>query len=220
MTTAERVASRFLQARAGKKHYRINRRRLKHLNDREKNLEMAREQGGYTKWHIEVVPISSIAVEKVWKPKRFENALEKMKDGVALDPINATKRGGKWHIEDGIHRTNASIEMGYTHIPVFVSEWVDTPELYEPPEPEKPELNVGDWVRMHKRYEGRHSFGWVAEKLGPRPVRGVKRYFYELQFVDKTGEDWTFGDFSDQDFEPAKAPSWGEKAKAKVEAEF
>lgn len=215
MTIAERVARRFLGRT--QKHYRINKRRVKSLNDPEKNLEMMRQDGGYTKWHIEIVPIRDVVVEKVWKPKRLEDALEKMKKGVALDPINAVKKGGKWLIEDGIHRTNASIEMGYTHIPVFVGEWIDTPEAFVPPEPEKPELREGDWVRMHKPYDG-HTYGWVAERLGPRPMRGVKRFFYELNFIAEDGEDWSFGDFGDQEFEPSKPPPWGEKAKAKYEA--
>ena len=203
----EQLVRRFL-ARAPGKHYRFDKRRLKGLNDPASNEDQMRTLGGYSKWHIEIVPIKDIRVPKVWRPDRFEKAKALMEKGVALDPIDASKEGGKWEISDGIHRTNASLALGYTHVPVLVSEWIETPDKLVPEPPEKARLALGDWVEMNKPYDGR-SYGWVDEVLGPRTYRGVKRYWYNIALVRK-GDDWPHqADFSDTEFEPARAPSWG-----------
>lgn len=208
---AERVAQRF----AAQRHYRIDSRRLKRLNDPDTQAQQARDHGGYSKWRIEVVPIDRIVVPKVWKPLRFDKALAAMKAGKALDPINVAPRGSRFVIEDGIHRTNASLAMGYTHIPVFLSEWIETPEAFVAEEPQKPELALGSWVKLRKRFDG-HEYGWVDEKLGPRAYRGVKRFWYGLALVSK-GDQWPdFADFGDTEFDPVRAPPWGPPIQALV----
>ena len=73
----DRVARRYIRAKA--KHFRIDKRRLKGLNDPDKNLDQMRQEGGYSKWEIELVPVRNIVVEKVWKPNRFDKPLDRMR---------------------------------------------------------------------------------------------------------------------------------------------
>lgn len=214
MTTAERVARRYLAAKtsAQKTHFKIDRRKLKDLNDPERWEEDAKHLGGYYKYRIALIPIKDIRLPKVWNPGRYEEAKRHILKGTPLDPIDVGKHGGKWDIQDGIHRTNVSKDLGYTHVPAFVSTWVKTPEKYQPPVAEKPQLGVGDWVKMHKPWGRGFLYGWVDEYLGPRVDRGVKRHWYGLKFKDEKGNlDW--GDFGDTEFEPARPPSWALKAR-------
>ena len=214
--TRDQVES-FRSVLARAKHYRYDSQKLKQYNNPEVREESMRVDGGYSEWRIEIVPIKDIRIPKVWHPGRFEKAKKLLESGRAIDPIRAVEEGGsKWEIEDGIHRTNASIALGFTHMPVFASKWVETPEALVPESPEKRELPLGAWVQMNEPYED-HSYAWIWEQLGPRKYRGVKRYWYNLALVSP-GVDWPDqGDFSDTEFEPTRPPPWGAKVKAVVE---
>jgi len=202
--------------KAGRSYYKYDTRRLRQRNNPESQAESAREYGGYSKYEIKIIPIKSIKVPEVWNPPRFEKALELMKKGQPLDPIDVNKEGSKWGIGDGIHRTNASIALGYTHIPAFFSTWVDTPDLYEQPPEEKPELPLGSWVRLNKPLDSK-TYGWVDEKLSSRNLKGVKRHWYGLSLVDHSG-DWDGADLGDHQFEPVEPPPWGPGVKARFDA--
>jgi len=220
VASPERVVRRFL-ARARGKHYRYTDRELKRYNDPEVNEQSMRENGGYSVYRIEIVPIRDIKVPKVWKPSRFEKSKARLEKGLPTDPIRAVKQGGKWVIEDGIHRTNASIALGYTHIPVLTSEWIETPEAYEAPPEEKPQLAVGDWVKLNEPSYNGKVYGWVDEKLGPRRIQGIRRYWYSLILVGPdSNEDYDFGDYGDIEFEPVRPPSWAAANKEHMVEKF
>jgi len=208
VSTERRVAQRYA---AQRKHYRFDQRKLKGLNHPGGREDSMREDGGYSVYKIKVVPIKDVKVPKVWKPGRLPKLLERMRKDQPIDPIRADKTGSKWEISDGIHRTNASIEMGYTHIPILYSEWVETPEAFVPEPPEKPQLRLGEWVKLKEPVAGR-EYGWVVEKLGPRKFRQVKRHWYNVALV-KPGDEkqrWTEDiDLADTDFEPVRPPPWG-----------
>lgn len=205
MGLPERVLRRFIAAQA--KHYRVDRRLLKVLNDKDAQMDSARFQGGYEKYDIKIVPLSKVNVPKVWNPPRFEKARAHMEAGQPLDPVRVVVKGGKYDIEDGIHRTNASIALGYTHLPVLVATWVETPELLEREEAEKPELPLGTWVKLHKPFEGR-EYGWVVQHLGTRPRREIQRHWYELDLVKPGDALPDSGDFGDHDFDVVTPPAW------------
>lgn len=199
-----------------RKHYKYDRRKLRTRNDPAVQEASKKQDGGYSVYRIEIVPLRDIKVPAVWNPGRLSQALEHMRKGTPLDPIEATKIGSKWEISDGIHRTNASIEMGYTHIPVLTSDWIETPNELVPEEPEKQQLSLGAWVKMRKPYEGL-TYGWVDEVLGPRRWRGVKRYWYSIALVDQR-TDWpNFIDANDTEFDPTRPPSWGPVRKQVIE---
>lgn len=192
-----------------KRHYRVDKRELRRLNDKQARQDSKRTHGGYEQWAIEIVPIKDIAVPKVWKPNRFAKALQWLKEGKSLDPIRLSREGGgKWQIGDGIHRTNASMEMGYTHVPAYVAEWVRTPDEYVPEEVEKAQVPIGGWVQLRKAHD-RRTVAWVEDQLGQRDWRGVKRHRYGLALIRK-GDDWPdFVDFTDNELDPLpRPPSW------------
>jgi hypothetical protein len=143
---ATRIVQRYAARKA--KHWRVDKakvsRWLKDHNDAEAQHESARLQGGYMLYRFELVPVSAIEVPSMWHPGRPEPLRERMRAGLPIDPIRLGDRvGGKYQIGDGIHRTNVAIEMGFTLIPAILEEWVETPELLEATEPEKPLLPVG-----------------------------------------------------------------------------
>ena len=210
MRLEERVVRRF---QAGRTYYKYDRRKLKSHNDPAAQREEAKHRGGYSKYEIRLLPIKDIRLPKVWNPGRYERAKALIEAGKPLDPIDAVFSNGKWEISDGIHRTNASKALGFTHVPAFVSTWVATPEMYEPPPEEMPRLPVGAWVKMLKPFDGK-LYGWVEEYLNPRQLNGVKRHWYGLSLMDESG-DWDFGDFGDHEFEPIDhPPPWLPKVKA------
>ncbi len=215
MDLASKVVRRFAAIKG--KHYPINRRKLKDLNSLATRKESMALYGGYEDWRIEVVPIKDIRVPPVWNPRRYEEALKYLQSGKPIDPIRANKEGGKWEIEDGIHRTNASQDLGYTHVPVLTSTWVETPEALVPEEPEKSQLPVGSWVKLREPFDGR-LYGWVSEQLGAITLRGVKRWKYGLALVDPHSDWPDQGDFSDKEFDPSRPPPWGKEVENQIRA--
>jgi hypothetical protein len=202
-TLVARLIERFARSQ---KHYRYTDRELQRGNDPDVWKDSMQAYGGYNEYRIEVIPIRDIRVPKVWKPSRFEKAQKRIESGKPIDPIKAVRKGGHWEIEDGIHRTNASIALGYTHIPVLTSTWVNTPDAGRKA---KPVLKPDTWVKMNKPVDGR-VYGWIDEAIG-KPWAGITRYVVMLV---KEGDDWPdFIDTNDSEFEPARAPRWGEATK-------
>jgi len=102
-------------------------------------------------------------------------------------------------------------------MPVLTSEWIETPEALVVEEPEKPELPEGTWVKMNEPYDGHLEYGWVAEKLGGRPWRGVKRYWYGLALIHPEADWPDFVDFKDTEFEVVRPPRWAEQVRDQIE---
>jgi hypothetical protein len=214
-----RVAARFAKA----KSYKLDRAKanevLRRTNDPSGREESKKLLGGYEVAKLMLVPLTDINIPEAWHPARLKAVLEALDAGKALPPIrlDRTSQGAKWEISDGIHRTNGSKLRGFTHVPAIVYEWVETPGEKEEAEPEKPKLPLGAWVKLHKPDSGR-SFGWVAEHVGARVDRGVRRWVYNLALV-KPGDTWSdFVDLLDTEFEPVSPPSWGGKMKALIES--
>jgi hypothetical protein len=199
-------------------HYVYDERDLVRYNDPEGRADVMAFHGGYRQYRIEIVPISAIEVPEVWSEDKFVRAFDRLRSRQPTDPIHADESDqGVWDIADGIHRTNASIALGYTHVPVLTSTFVETPDALVPEEPEHPKLSVGDWVRLAEP-SGGAEYGWVSEYLYTKTRRGVKRRCYGLALVTK-GSDWpTTADFCDHEFEPIDLPpTWAIRAKSQAE---
>ncbi len=211
---AQRVADRHVAAR---KHYRLDRalitRTLRNLNDPESRLESKQVHGGYSDYSLAILPLRDVVVPPVWHPRREDAIRKAIQTGKALPPIRASREGaGKWEISDDIHRSNVSKQMGFTHIPAIVSVWVETPDEEIPEALEKPQLQIGDWVRLHKPEQSsgkKFEFGYIDELLGFRIYRGVRRYRYGVALVTSESDWPDVYDLSDTDFEPVRPPSWG-----------
>lgn len=65
--------------------------------------------------------MSDIEDVKIWSEGKLQSVLRDIEAGKPLKPIEVydPDRGTKLPIVDGIHRYNASKQMGYTHIPVL-----------------------------------------------------------------------------------------------------
>lgn len=179
--------------------------RRKTHRDRATELEQAKSLGFYQYNVFKLVPIDKIIPQRIWKEIKAEKVRAKVDKGVPLKPIQLAEQGGRYGIEDGIHRYNVSKERGFTHVPAFLTVTVDAPELYEQPESEKRQLPVGTYVKLRKPIDG---FTWavVDEVLGPRLWKGVKRQVYGLIGGNAKGSDF-IGDIMDDKFDVATPPA-------------
>lgn len=210
---ALRVAERFGATHTWKIDRAAITRKLKQWNNIEARKASMTSQGGYEDFKLVIVPISKINVPPMWKeagPVR-----DKMREGTPIDPVRLSLDSEKYAIKDGIHRTNVAKEMGFTHVPAIVATWIETPEA-KAPVPEKPQLQVGDWIKLHKPENGR-VYGWVDAPMDPREDRGVKRWEYGVALV-REGDTWPdFVDLKDTEFEPTSPPLWGPSVRARMD---
>lgn len=189
--------------------------RLKRLNDPEAAADSRAIHGGFHQYRFELVPIDRINLPPAWHPTRSAPIEERIRAKKVLDPVRLSPQGGRYDIDDGIHRTNVAKALGLTHVPAIISTWVETPQDRVAPPPERPRLAIGDWVRMNAPEAGR-TLGWVEERLGFRMERGVKRWLYNIALV-RPGDDWPeFVDAIDTELEPVPTPSWGEDVRKSV----
>lgn len=75
---------------------------------------------------FEYVPISDINVPEIWSEDKLKAVQKDMASGKKLKPVRLIMNDdkGKWEINDGIHRTNASILAGYEYVPAITTEYV------------------------------------------------------------------------------------------------
>jgi hypothetical protein len=203
------LAARVVRAYLGKS-YKVDGSKVRQLlaqyNDQEAREDSQQHFGGYFDHIFELVPLSKVVIDEVWKEAKYQKVVEAIQKGVPLPPVMLSKKGGRFEITDGIHRTNASRDLGFTHIPAIIATWVATPEKKQTRLVKK-ELEVGTWVKLDKPIDGR-SFGWVEEKLHPGK--------YNIALV-KPGDDWPdFVDLEDRGFDPVEPPSWGPRLKAEI----
>lgn len=191
-----------------KTHYNLDFKAVRDgvRRDRQAEKETAERHGFYQYKQFVLVPVGQIAHRPVWHPGRIKGILEAIDRGKPLPPINADKDGGKYHISDGIHRYNASVQRGFTHIPVLETVTVDAPEMYVPPEPEKPILKPGTYVKLtEKPYQATSLWARVEEYLGPYRRDGVNRHVYALDGISD-GQVGFVGDWHDDKFDVGRPP--------------
>lgn len=75
---------------------------------------------------LEFVPIADINVPEIWSEDKLKAVQKDMADGKRLKPVRLimNEDTGRWEINDGIHRTNASILAGYDYVPAVTTEYV------------------------------------------------------------------------------------------------
>ena len=79
----------------------------------------------YVRYRLEYLPIKDIAVPDAWSQAKLDNIVGQLRAGKEQWPIRAELGDdGKYVIEDGIHRANASRALGLTHVPAIVGEIV------------------------------------------------------------------------------------------------
>lgn len=181
-----------------KTHYKLDRADAarRGYRDAERELEEAKAHGFVTWKELEIVPIKDIQPQKVWNPPRIERIREGLDRGAALPAISLARTDGgryRYAITDGIHRYNASVDAGFTHIPAMVTYSKETPELLETPKV----FRAGTYVRFKKPFDGRWEYGYLVENL------------FNDVFVtvagDANGADWV-GDLDSSYFEEEVNP--------------
>jgi len=192
-----------------KTHYKVDPSAVREgeRRDRDAERETAERHGFYQYQRFVLVPVDQIAHQPVWNPGRIESILDAIDRGTPLPPIRADKDRGKYDITDGIHRYNASLQRGYTHIPVLETVTVDAPEMYVPPMLEKPVLRPGTYVKLtEKPYRATSLWARVVEYLGPYRGRGdVTRHVYALDGIVRGRVDFV-GDWHDDKFDVGRPP--------------
>lgn len=81
------------------------------------------DSSSYFEDRFVMVPVDKIHFKK-WNQDRYDFYMDAFKSGRAADPVRLSRpwHGGDYfEVSDGNHRTAASIDMGYTHVPAIVS---------------------------------------------------------------------------------------------------
>ena len=207
-------------ARYAAKSYRVDRsavrKELRAYNDPSVIEDSKRNLGGYTVAEYKLVPIRQINVPKKWHTTRGDRVQEAIDEGKALPPVELSLEGSRYEISDGIHRTNMSLENGFTHVPAIISSWVETPEAFDRLE-DSEKREVGRWVQLHEPIHGR-TVGWIEEYLTAKVVREGRRHVYSIALV-KRGDTWPdYVDLMDTEFTAGRvrAPSWAQRLKEEL----
>lgn len=166
--------------------------------DPERELQDAKRDGFYSYTEFHLVPIHTIVPEAVWNPGRIERIREAIANGTPpLPPIHGHfDKAHRFHISDGIHRYNASLEAGFTHVPALATVHVETPQEQEPELPERPKLNVGDFVLLRDPPRQTSPWAVVEQVLYSSTHRGVRRHHYALVGLRQNQADF-IGDHRD-----------------------
>lgn len=108
-------------------HYPLKMRPIDRLHLKAPALRDAlrefKQTGEWTYHQLEMVPISDIKVPAAWHEKRLTSAVSGVKTKAAMPPVQLSEQPGetKLHVSDGIHRTNASLQAGFTEVPAIVN---------------------------------------------------------------------------------------------------
>jgi len=130
------------------------------VRDTNNESQYAYEYGCIEYSELSYIPLSKINIPKIWCQGKYDNVLNGIINKATIPPImlDNPDENGKYTIIDGIHRSNASMDYGFTHIPCVISYCIETPELYRPP-PELPLFKSGTWVliRCSSNYYKEHK---------------------------------------------------------------
>jgi len=213
-TLAQRVVARYSQ-----KHYRVDRSEVRNELRRYHDVikESKRDYGAYQKATYEIVPISKIQMKAKWHPDRGPKIQQALDKGKPLPPVELSKEGSRYFIDDGIHRINVSLENGYTHIPAIVTEWIETPDAKVVIE-NSDRREDGRWVQLHKSMDGR-EFGWIDDHLTTVKIQGAMRHRYSVALI-KRGDGYPeFLDLNDTEFTAGRVrpPSWAARLRTELD---
>lgn len=169
--------------------------------DPEIEKEQVERLGSYSYREFKLVPIENIIHKDVWKPSRLASIEKAIDTGKKLPPIDLSPSRyspGKYEINDGIHRYNASIDAGYSTVPAMITHWVDVESSgANDKEKQEPTLAAKDWVKLKEPIEG-FKLAMVLKPIGSK--------LYSLLGADKDGADW-IGDIHVSLFTPIEAES-------------
>ena len=90
------------------------------------------DSSSYFEDRFVMVPVDKIHFKK-WNQDRYDFYMDAFKSGRAADPVRLSRpwHGGDYfEVSDGNHRTAASIDMGYTHVPAIVSVEIKNKQLF------------------------------------------------------------------------------------------
>jgi hypothetical protein len=105
-------------------HYAIDK---KHWQEHVKQRNAAEDKSAdtYVKWSLKTVPLSKIQIPEAWSEAKLDQVMQAIRSGKKLPPIRAELGdAGLYVVDDGIHRVNASIKMGFSHVPVLAGELI------------------------------------------------------------------------------------------------
>ena len=106
---------------AGGNHYPVNTSKIKNILNIYKDFN---DQGDHSEtMKYAIVPLSDIEKKPIWAPEKLEAVKKQLQEGQSLEPImliSTPEKPGQLLINDGIHRTEASRQLGYTHIPALI----------------------------------------------------------------------------------------------------
>jgi hypothetical protein len=102
-------------------HYPVDTSKIQNILDIYENFNDQGDRSETVEYAI--VPLSEIEKKPIWAPEKLEAVKRQLEEGKSLEPISLIRtpeKPGQLLINDGIHRTEASRQIGYTHIPALI----------------------------------------------------------------------------------------------------
>ena len=107
--------------RATSHHYPVDTSKIQNILNIYKDFN---DQGDNSEtMEYAIVPISDIERKPIWSPEKLNIVKQQLQNGKLLEPVmlvSTPEKPGQLLINDGIHRVEASRQLGYTHVPALI----------------------------------------------------------------------------------------------------
>ena len=170
--------------------------------DPAREAEEARDRGFFTRYELRQIPLKQIIPQDVWNADKYDRAKAAIASRTPLPPIEVHAKGNRFGISDGIHRFNASRDLGLTHIPAIINYAIDAPEKLQVVAA-RPQYRPKQLVYLRNPPPGVHQWAMIGEHLTQQTRHGVMRHRYALVGLKKQSgaEADLIGDFWDDEFD-------------------
>ena len=102
-------------------HYPVDMSKAKNILDKYKNYN---DRGDHSEtMEYAIVPIDNIEKQPIWSQEKLDIVKKRIQEGKFLEPvmlISTPEKPGKLIIDDGVHRVEASRQLGYTNVPALI----------------------------------------------------------------------------------------------------
>lgn len=99
-------------------HYKVNSSKISGILDM-----FNQDNDDSEKMEYAIIPIADVEIRPIWSEEKLKIVLRQIQEGLPLEPIMISSYPEKrkpYSIIDGIHRLEASRQLGYHYIPALI----------------------------------------------------------------------------------------------------
>jgi hypothetical protein len=109
---------------ANENHYKVDMSNVANILDMYNDEDVKDKE----KMDYVILPLSDIRTRPIWSKEKLSIVKNKIQSGVPLEPITLVRSKNEkppYNINDGVHRTEASRQLGMTHIPALLLTYLE-----------------------------------------------------------------------------------------------